>query len=157
MPLDRRSARPGHTLSPVPDSRCARSLLVLVAIGAVVAVALRGMAGQAPAPAGVATRTAATLQVLVCEVLPGGPADRAGVRHGDELLKLGDRPLDSFDALAAVLNAYRPGDRAIVALRRGQAEQLLTITFGERDGRVYLGLTGCPPGVVPPRTDPASP
>lgn len=60
--------------------------------------------------------------VVVNSVVPGSPADRAGVRSGDVILRAGDRVLrNPYDWQAARLD-FRVGDAVPLALRRGSRE-----------------------------------
>jgi hypothetical protein len=73
--------------------------------------------------------------VRVARVLPGSPADRAGVRPGDRLVRLGDRDVHDPDDARAAVAEVRPGDRVRLAVRRddapGDSPLTLTLTAGE--------------------------
>ena len=47
---------------------------------------------------------------LVAEVVPGGAADRAGLKSGDLIVKAGDRHIDSGVALIAAIRSQNVGD-----------------------------------------------
>ena len=81
-----------------------------------------GVAGQTVAlPRKVArvAGLAAASGVRVTEVMPDGPAARAGVTVGDTLLSLDDLPLPGVDALVRALSEPRIGREASAALLRG--------------------------------------
>ena len=48
--------------------------------------------------------------VIVREVIPGGPAQAAGVQNGDVLISLDGAPVDSATTLTNVLDRHYPGD-----------------------------------------------
>jgi putative serine protease PepD len=65
-------------------------------------------------------------------VVPGSPAERAGIVAGDVLLELDGRPVADLGAFAAALKGYKPGDKAVAKLRRGATESQRTIDLAER-------------------------
>lgn len=66
--------------------------------------------------------------VLINEVLPGGPADTAGVKPGDVLLAIDDTDASSLDAAARALGSRRPGSPAALRLQRGARTVTVTAT-----------------------------
>lgn len=57
---------------------------------------------------------------LVAEVFRGGPADAAGIKPGDVILKAGDRRVSSVADLQSILRRYRAGDTlSLVISRKG--------------------------------------
>jgi serine protease Do len=65
--------------------------------------------------------------VVVRSVVPGSPADRAGVRTGDQIIRAGDRALrNPYDWQAARLD-FRVGDAVPLVLRRGDRELTATM------------------------------
>jgi hypothetical protein len=62
---------------------------------------------------------------VVQSVVAEGPADRAGLRSGDRLLKLGPTTISSLTDLRKILDRLKPGDKVPVALQRG--EKMLTL------------------------------
>lgn len=70
--------------------------------------------------------------VLVTEVSPGGPAEKAGLKKSDVILKLDGKPLKGPDALGEFMAGAKAGqDVTLVVLRKGK-EQTLKITLGQR-------------------------
>jgi S1-C subfamily serine protease len=67
----------------------------------------------------------------VVEVVPGGPADRAGIRPGDVLVSIDGEPTPTTEALGAVLADHKPGDKVPVTVLRGGKESDLEVTLGE--------------------------
>ena len=67
-------------------------------------------------------RRGASRGVVVAEVQPGSPAESAGLRPGDELVRVGDVTVAStLDVERGLLDA-RPGRPANVTIRRGGSE-----------------------------------
>jgi S1-C subfamily serine protease len=65
--------------------------------------------------------------VRVAEVVPGGPADRAGLRAGDLLLFAGGQPLDRAQALQRLMFAEAIGRPfAITVMRNGALVDVIT-------------------------------
>ena len=74
--------------------------------------------------------------VMVAEVLAGGPAQQAGLRRGDVLLRLDGRAVDNADQLLDRVAALTPGKPAgLEVLRAGKRRSL----------RVNVGLRPLPP------------
>ena len=65
-------------------------------------------------------------------VIPGSPAEEAGLRPGDILTAIDGRRIDAGHGLDDILSQYRPSDRlTLTVLRAGQTLQL-EITLGTR-------------------------
>jgi hypothetical protein len=56
--------------------------------------------------------------VPILSVLPGSPADAAGVKPGDVLLALNGKPIDKLKDLLDALGAASPGDKVKLTIRR---------------------------------------
>ena len=65
--------------------------------------------------------------VMVSEVLPDGPAQRAGLECGDLLLQLDGEPVTGVDRLHRLLTAERAGREVEVQLLRRGKRQALTL------------------------------
>ncbi|MFE3543448.1 S1C family serine protease [Nocardia sp. NPDC059177] len=74
----------------------------------------------------------------VLEVTPGSPADEAGIPAGAIITRLGDRPIDSGDALIAAVRSHQPGDKVKVTYtdeQGGNAETVeVTLTAAAAEG-----------------------
>lgn len=66
--------------------------------------------------------------VVITEVVAGSPADRAGLRAGDEITSIDGTAVDSPSALSALLVPHHPGDQIRVSLT-GQDGQPRTVTL----------------------------
>lgn len=82
----------------------------------------RTVVDEAYAPAGVA----------VVEVKPGGAADKAGIRPGDIIVRVGTTDITTITSLAEALAADKPGQRTRVTFVRGGAEKTVDVTLGEQ-------------------------
>lgn len=60
-----------------------------------------------------------------------GPAEKAGLRPGDILLRIGDTPATE-ETILATLSRYKPGDAVEVTLLRNRKEERLRVVLGER-------------------------
>jgi len=56
---------------------------------------------------------------VLAAVEPGSAAAQAGLKQGDVITKLGDRRIDSADAVVAAVRSHRPGERVTVTYVRG--------------------------------------
>jgi S1-C subfamily serine protease len=70
--------------------------------------------------------------VLVRQVVPGGPADRAGLQPGDQIVKIGDKAIRDYDELANAVSEHKPGDQLTLHIMREGKEQNVQLTLGER-------------------------
>jgi hypothetical protein len=70
--------------------------------------------------------------VLLSGVMPGGPAEGAGLLQGDLLLSIGGMDLDTLDDFQAALAAHAPGDTVRVVFTREGREQEATVVLTER-------------------------
>lgn len=69
--------------------------------------------------------------VAVVAVARGGAADRAGLRAGDVVLRIGDVPTPALSALTDALAQHRPGDRVRVTYDRNGDERTASLTLGD--------------------------
>jgi putative serine protease PepD len=67
-------------------------------------------------------------------VTPGGPADKAGIKPGDVITKLGGVPIDGSPALVAEIWTHSPGDQVQVDYTRNGQSATATVTLGSRSG-----------------------
>lgn len=73
----------------------------------------------------------AQTRVRVNDVVPGGAADKAGIKAGDILLKVGDTEIRSSSDLSAAIGEYKVGDVAMIRVQREEKEEDISVTFGE--------------------------
>jgi hypothetical protein len=75
--------------------------------------------------------------VLVAAVLPGSPAEAAGLQAGDVLLRVGDREVSGPIELRRHLDDFKEGDRATLTIIRSGREQQLDVTFTEFEAEEF--------------------
>ena len=66
----------------------------------------------------------------IAMVTPGGGAAKAGIEVGDVVTKVGDREIDSADALIAAVRSHQPGDKVTLTYTRGGDSRTATVTLG---------------------------
>lgn len=69
--------------------------------------------------------------VLLSGARPGGAADKAGMRKGDILIRLGKSEIASVEDLMFVLNSSKPGETVPAIVIRDGKEVKLEVTFQE--------------------------
>jgi len=74
----------------------------------------------------------ATGGVLITQVEHGGPADKAGVKLGDVLLAVDDKPVVDTTSMLNMIAALQPGQQARLKVMRNQSESELPVTIGRR-------------------------
>jgi len=70
--------------------------------------------------------------VLITQVERGGPADKAGVKLGDVLLAVDDKPVADTTGMLNMIAALQPGQQARLKVMRNQSESELPVTIGRR-------------------------
>jgi serine protease Do len=70
--------------------------------------------------------------VIVSDLLPGGPADLAGLQVKDIVVSIDGRPMDSVPLLAFYLYARNAGDHLTLSVLRGQDQFVLDVPVIER-------------------------
>ena len=70
--------------------------------------------------------------VIVCDILPGGPASSAGLQIQDIILSVDGSPAGSLPLFAHSLNLHKSGEHVKVEVLRGSNRVQLDITLAER-------------------------
>ncbi len=70
--------------------------------------------------------------VVVLSVVDGGPADEAGLRPGDVLVRLGEEELRTPEDLLGSLRRLNPRDEVTIQFLRGDEEQTTEATLADR-------------------------
>jgi serine protease Do len=71
--------------------------------------------------------------VLVQEITPGGPAEKAGLKAGDIITTLDGRSIKDGDDLVNEIASRRPGSSIRLGLLREGKQTDATVTIGDRD------------------------
>jgi S1-C subfamily serine protease len=73
--------------------------------------------------------------IIVASVQKGGPADKAGIRVQDTILKVDGKPTATADDLATVLAGLKPGQKVPVEVRHSNGQtQTVQVTLGQIPG-----------------------
>ena len=85
------------------------------------------------------------------EVTKGSAAEKAGLRKGDVITKVGDKAVFSQDDVSAEVKKHKPEDKVTITYKRDGKEQKATATLGKRPGGALAfsspGLQHIAPGI----------
>jgi C-terminal processing protease CtpA/Prc len=70
--------------------------------------------------------------LLVAQVMPGSPAEQAGLKKNDILTKIDGKAVKGEEALAAFMSGAKPGQEATLTVLRKSKEQKIKVTIGEK-------------------------
>ena len=82
--------------------------------------------------------------VVVADVVPGSPAEAAGILPGDRILRLDDREIADLRAFAGALRERKPGETVRITLGRGDEELTVQARLESKTGGA--GRSGGHPG-----------
>ncbi|MBC7225883.1 MAG: PDZ domain-containing protein [Thermoflexales bacterium] len=68
----------------------------------------------------------------IVEVIPGSPAEEAGLQVGDLIREVDGQRVNSTRPLVELLYLYRPGDRVTLTVERDGDELEIRVTLGRR-------------------------
>ncbi|UGQ15193.1 trypsin-like peptidase domain-containing protein [Yinghuangia sp. ASG 101] len=67
-------------------------------------------------------------------VTAGGPADKAGLKAGDVITKLGDHTITGYEDLFSEIWSHKPGETIKITYLRDGKEGTTNVTLGQREG-----------------------
>ena len=70
--------------------------------------------------------------LLVAQVMPGSPAEQAGLKKNDILTKIDGKPVKGEDSLASFMSSAKPGQEVTLTVLRKSKEQRIKVTIGEK-------------------------
>jgi S1-C subfamily serine protease len=88
-----------------------------------------GATGESPSP---------RIPLQVTLVLPGSPADAAGLRPGDQIISLHGQPATSMEQIAAVIAASRPGREIRIRVLRDGVSLALSARLADRSALGWM-------------------
>ena len=88
--------------------------------------------------------------VLVQQVQPGGPADKAGLKPGDIITQVDGRPIKDGDDLVNEIASRKPGSTIRLGFVRDGKPTDTTVTIGDRD-KVFAELNNPQANAAPRR------
>jgi len=78
--------------------------------------------------------------IVIEAIVKDSPADKAGVKRGDILLKVDDKDVNSPADLESILSSHKSGDSVKLTVAHGDQQNTLTATLGDENGQPYLGI-----------------
>lgn len=70
----------------------------------------------------------------ITSVNKGTPAEKAGLKEGDIIMRVDEMPVKSPEDLTKAISKFKPEDKAIITFKRGKKEQKATVTLGSKTG-----------------------
>lgn len=64
-------------------------------------------------------------------IIAGSPADKAGLKTNDVVIKVNDTPVVAGKGLATILSQFAPGDTVKLTIVRDGKQQVVSVTLGE--------------------------
>ena len=80
--------------------------------------------------------------LIIAEVMKDGPSEKAGIQQHDVLVLFGDQKIVNTEQLSALVQAEGKDAEVVLTVRRGGADQKVTVKVGERMMPVEYGPRG---------------
>jgi S1-C subfamily serine protease len=113
------------------------ALAIAGMLGATVVAFAETKAPPAKAQLGLAVEPneAGSSGVIVRGFGPESPAEKAGLKEGDRIVKADSKKVESFDDLRGAVSKHKPGDKLALTVVRDGKEQSFTVTLGKETQR----------------------
>jgi len=66
------------------------------------------------------------------EITKDSPADKAGLKPGDVVVRFGGKDVESYESMRKLLQKQKPGDEVTLEVKRGDETKELRLTLGKR-------------------------
>ncbi len=76
--------------------------------------------------------------IYVEDVVPGGAAEKSGMRKGDVILKINGHPVNGKSELMEIVGQHNPGDKVTVTIIRDKTETDIPLTFVSEESHVAM-------------------
>jgi serine protease Do len=83
---------------------------------------------------------------LVSSIVKGGPGDKAGLKPGDVILAVNDKPIETSSELPVIIARVKPGTATDLTVFRGGKEQKIPVTVDQLDDDQQVRTAGSPQG-----------
>jgi hypothetical protein len=80
---------------------------------------------------GVAFDSRVRTAAIIAQVVPGGPAEQAGLQSGDEIVAINSEPVRSHQDAISIVGSMRPGDQLAVVFERRMENQADVVLGGQ--------------------------
>lgn len=73
---------------------------------------------------------------LISDVQSGGPAEKAGLKKSDVIIRVDDQDITKMEDVTGIMNTRKPGDKVKLTYVRGEETQQVEIELGKRPERL---------------------
>jgi len=87
--------------------------------------------------------------VLLADVRPGGPAEKAGVKGGDRIVEMAGTRIENLYDMSYALQDHKPGETIDIIVVRGGERKTLRATLGSRGGSSTASTPAAAPAASP--------
>jgi regulator of sigma E protease len=87
------------------------------------------------------------LPAVLGKLKPGGPAEVAGLRENDRILKIGDQQVANWNVLVAIVRAHPQQEIRLEVERNGETQIITVHTIQQKSDTGFVGIIGASPAV----------